>query len=55
MNNQEKKGKLDGYIEILDTLMDSVSDMRVPHHNEIFDLLDKAADLMAKSKIGLGE
>ncbi len=54
MKPEIKCGRLDAYIETLDTMMDSVSDMRVPHHSEIFDLLDKAADLMAKAKIGLG-
>ncbi len=54
MKPEIKCGRLDAYIETLDNMMDSVSDMRVPHHSEIFELLDKAADLMAKAKIGLG-
>lgn len=54
MNDREKMGKLDGYIEILDTIMDSVCDMRVPGCDRIYGLMDEAAVLMAKARIELG-
>lgn len=54
MNDQEVRGKLDGYIEILDTIMDSVSDMRVPGHERIYEMLDGAAVLMAEARAGMG-
>lgn len=55
MNDQEVRGKLEGYIEILDTIMDSVCDMRVPGHDKIYEKLDGAAELMAKARADMGE
>ena len=55
MNDQEVRGKLEGYIEILDTIMDSVCDMRVPGYDRIYERLDGAAELMAKVRADMGE